>query len=191
MFATEGGPATVSLCQRASSTKSPRQVGRSGSPCANSIHTPAPPAGLTRCRTGGTAAPTRWPPRPSAQAFGRMSAPALPPVCARGRYHTRPAARRGVAGHRQVTGRAAARPVKAVGARGHQGGQCTGAAGSPGHPDKVQVARRPAVPKGRLDNHRWAPCSCYTPAPPLWCSRRCPASGHGAPANPCSDRPPL
>jgi hypothetical protein len=24
---------------------------------------------------------------------------------------------------------------KVVGARGHQGGQCTGAAGSPGHPD--------------------------------------------------------
>jgi hypothetical protein len=117
------------------------------------------------CRTGGTAAPTRWPPRRSPQAFGRMSAPARPPVCARGRYHTRPAARRGVAGHRQVTGRAAARPVEAVGARGHRGGQCTGAAGSPGHPDKVWVARRPAVPKGRLDNHRRAPCSCYTPAP--------------------------
>jgi hypothetical protein len=53
----------------------------------------------------------------------------FPGLCP-GRYHTRPAARRGVAGHRQVTGRAAARPVKAVGARGHQGGQCTGAAGS-------------------------------------------------------------
>jgi len=93
------------------------------------------------------------------------------PVCARGRYHTRPAARRGVAGHRQVTGRAAARPVEAVGARGHHGGQYTGAAGSPGHPDKVWVARRPSVPKGRLDNHRRAPRSCYTPALPLWRSR--------------------
>jgi hypothetical protein len=68
-------------------------------------------------------------------------------------------------------------PSQVVGARGHQGGQCTGGAGSPGHPDKAWVARRPPVPQGRHDNHRPAPCSCYPPAPPRWCSRPCPAPG--------------
>ncbi len=55
---------------------------------------------------------------------------------------------------------------------------------APRPPGQGWVARRPPVPKGRLDNHRPAPCSCYTPALPLWCSRPCPAPGHDAPANP-------
>ncbi len=159
MFATEGEPVTVSLCQRASSTKSPRQVGRSGSPCVNSIHTPAPPGGLTRCRTGGAAAPTRWPPRPSAQAFGRMSAPALPPVCARG-----PARRCRTPSSDWPCRRAS---HKGRGSPRTPGGTVHWRCGLPGHPDKVWVARRPPVPKGRLDNHRRAPCSCYTPAAPV------------------------
>jgi hypothetical protein len=36
----------------------------------------------------------------------------------------------------------------------------------PRPPGQSWVARRPPAPKGRHDNHRPAPCSCYTPAPP-------------------------
>jgi hypothetical protein len=61
--------------------------------------------------------------------------------------------------------------------------------GLPRPPGQGWVARRPSVPKGRLDNHRWAPCCCYTPVPPRWCSRPCPAPGPDAPANPCPDGP--
>ena len=52
------------------------------------------------------------------------------------------------------------------------------------------MARRPPVPKGRLDNYRRAPGSCYTSALPLWCSRPSPRPGMTR-RQPCSVRPAL
>ena len=117
--------------ERAQTGRAVRVVLREFNPCAG------PTGGVDKMPNGrhGSAHPLAASPVTSGLREDECTGPS--PVCARGRYHTRPAARRGVAGHRQVTGRAAARPVEAVGARGHQGGQCTGAAGSPGHPDKV------------------------------------------------------
>jgi hypothetical protein len=166
------------------------QVGRSGSPCANSIHTPALPAGLTRCQTGGTAAPTRWPPRPSAQAFGRMSARALPLVCARGRYHTRPAARRGVAGHYQSDWPRRRASRKGRGSPQPPGGTVHWRCGPQATRTRFRWPDGQLSPKAVLTITVGHPVP-VTHRPPPWCSRRCPAAGHGAPANPCPDRPPL
>jgi hypothetical protein len=163
----------VSLCQRRVLQGSP---GGSGGPGrldrVQSIRRP-PPEGLTRCRTGRTAAPTRCPPRPSPRAFGRMSAPALPPV--RAWAGATPAGcRRRVAEHRQLTGRATRASHEVMGARGHQGGQRTGAAGSPGHPDKVGWPDGHLSPKAVITitgrhpvpvTHRSRPRGAHGPAP--------------------------
>jgi hypothetical protein len=146
--------------------KEPRQVGRSGSPCANSIHTPGPTGGVDKMPNGGTAAPTRCPPRRSPQAFGRMSAPALPRFVPGPVPHPAGSPARCCRTPSSHWPRRRASP-KGRGSPQPPGGTVHWRCGPPGHPDKVQVARRPAVPKGRLDNHRWAPCSCYTPAAPV------------------------
>ena len=144
--------------------KEPRQVGRPGSPCANSTHTPTLAVGLTRCRTGrGSAHPLSV--SPVTSGLREDECTSLPPVCVRPVPH-RPAARRGVAGHRQVTGRAAARPHNRPWEPAATRGDSALALRAPRPPGQGWVARRPPVPKGRLDNHRRAPYSCYTPARP-------------------------
>ena len=113
-------------------------------------------------------------PRP--QAFGRMSAPALARFVP-GLVLHRPAARRRVAEHRQVTGRACrASPNKSWEPAATRGDSAL-ALRAPQATRTRPGSQTATVPKGRHDNHRPAPRCCYTPVPPRWFSRSCPAPG--------------
>jgi hypothetical protein len=138
--------------------------------------------------TEATAAPPidGWGTRP--QAFGRMSAPALARFVPGPVLHRR-AARRRIAVHRQVTGRACR-------ASHHKSWEPAATRGDSALARRAPQATRTrpggqtaTVPKGRHDNHRPAPCCCYTPVPPRWFSRPCPAPGMTQLQNACLDRP--
>lgn len=159
-----------------SAASSIRSPGGSGGPGrlgrVQSIRRP-PPEGLTRCRTGRTAAPTRCPPRPSPRAFGRMSAPALPSF-APGPVPHQPAARRPVAEHRQLTGRTSRASHESHGSPRPPGGTVHWRRGLPGHPDKARWPDGHLSPKAVMTitgrhpvpvTHRLCPRGAHGPAP--------------------------